>query len=452
VRAAVINSGFQWPSRRITVAVSPSGVAPPTEVLDLPIALALLTASGQLIVPQGGEVITAFGELSLDGSVRPVVGHLPILCSVDGEQVIAPPMRVEPTILPPGCAPAIEIQRLEDLQAAIDRPLRDPKQTGASPSTKAQSTTEGSDQLDGLSRLERALTIAIAGGHHTLIVGSSGAGKSRLLGALARLVPDLPDSEWYEQMLIRSAAGADIDDPAAFRPNRPVRVVDPNFPLVRVVGGMTKTMRPGEFSLAHRGLLVLDDLHLFGDQVLQALTTSLDTRTVRVARAAQSVELPADFQLVAAAPRCPCGARRRSDCHCSDPTKARFLTKLRGSLLDRFDVVVDLDQLDGFDPMHPVRDPTIYQTEREPVSDEALPTIVPIDRDARDLLQTDTRLSHRGAAGAWRVAWTIHQLRGQTGPISLDTLLEAVTLRLGNQDGHAYLYEPDQDASNGGRQ
>lgn len=113
--------------------------------------------------------------------------------------------------------------------------------------------------------------------------------------------------------------------------------------------------------------------------------------------------------------------------------------------------MLDLDELDGFDPMRPVRDLTIYPTGREPVSDEALSTIVPIDRNAHDLLETDTRLSRRGAAGAWRVAWTIQQLRGLTGPIDLDTLLEAVTLRLGNPSGHAYLYEPERGASNGGR-
>lgn len=449
IRAAVINSGFQWPARRVTVGVSPTGVTPPTAVLDLPIALALLTATSQLTIPSGHEMITAFGELGLDGSVRPVVGHLPILRSVEGERVIAPAMRFEPTSRPPGCAHAIEIQGLTGLQAAIDCPLRDPDQTDARPITKAHSTTEGFDQLHGLSELEQALTVAIAGGHHTLIVGSNGSGKTRLLGALSRLVPDLNDDEWHEQILIRSAAGVEIDNPAAFEPTRPVRVVDPNFSLARLVGGMTKTMRPGEFSLAHRGLLVLDDLHLFADQALQALATTLDTRTVKVARAARSVELPGDFQLVAAAPRCPCGARTQPDCHCSSTTKARFLAKLHGSLLDRFDIVINLDQLDGFDPMYPVRDLVIHQTERQPVSDEALSTVVPIDGNARDLLETDGRLSRRGAAGAWRVAWTVQQLRGRADPIDLETLLEAISLRLGNPDDHSYLHEPDNNATHG---
>ena len=454
VRAAIVNSGFQWPSRRITIAASPSHIATPTAVLDLPIALALLVASGQLEAPVGDELISAFGELGLDGSVRPVVAHLPILCSVEGHRVLAPPMRVEPSDLPPGCAPAIELRHLDELQAAIARPLPSPDQPFAALDTKAESTSDRPDQLDGLSTLERALTIAIAGGHHTLIVGSGGAGKSRLLGALNRLVPDLDDSEWHEQIMIQSAAGADLDDPAVYGRNRPVRVVDPSYSLVRLVGGMTRTMRPGEFSRAHRGLLVMDDLHLFGDQVLQALASTLDTRSVRVARATRSVELPGHFQLVAAAPRCPCGAPTKPDCLCSDSAKARFVSKLRGSLLDRIDVVIDLDRLTGFDPMNPVRDLCIARTEQDPISDEALSTVAPIDQNARDLLTTNVaegRLSRRGVGRAWRVASTIQQLRGTTGPVDIDTMLEAVTLRLGNPDGDPYLHEPTPDSSIGDR-
>ncbi len=452
VRAAIVNSGFQWPSRLITIAASPSHITTPSAVLDLPIALALLIASGQFKAPEGDELVNAFGELGLDGSVRPVVAHLPILRCLDGRRVLAPPMRVEPSCLPSGCPPAIELRHLNELPAVMERPVPGPVPPFAALDPQAGSNRDTPDQLDGLSTLERALTIAIAGGHHTLIVGSRGVGKSRLLGALNRLVPDLDDREWHEQIMIQSAAGADLDDPAAYGRNRPVRVVDPNCSLVRLVGGMTNTMRPGEFSRAHRGLLVMDDLHLFSDQVLQALATTLDTRSVKVARAARSVELPGHFQLVATAPRCPCGAPTKPDCLCSDLAKARFVSKLTGSLLDRIDVVIDLDQLTGFDPMNPVRDLRIVPTEQDPISDEALWTVAPIDQNARDLLTADVddgRLSHRGVGRAWRVAQTIHQLRGTAGPIDLDTMLEAVTLRLGNPDGDPYLHKPTTGTSFG---
>lgn len=308
VRAAVINAGFQWPSIRITVAVSPSPRMPPTAVLDLPIAVGLLVASGQLQAPNGEELLGGFGELGLDGSVRPVTGHLPILCTVQGDRVFAPPMRIEPLAFQPGAAPVIELRHLSQLDAAIRRACPLPGRPYVAPFTKADHPTGNPDQLDGLSTLERALMIAIAGGHHTLIVGSEGPDRSGVLQALTRLVPDLDDSEWHEQILIQSAAGADLYDPAAYHRNRPVRVVDPGCSLAHIVGGMSSTMKPGEFSLAHRGLLVMDNLHLFADQVLQVLASTLDARSVRVARAARSVELPAHFQLVAAVPRCPCGA------------------------------------------------------------------------------------------------------------------------------------------------
>jgi len=443
VRAAVINAGYRWPSIRITVAVSPSPRIPPTAVLDLPIAVGLLVASGQLQAPDDEELLGGFGELGLDGSVRPVTGHLPILCAVQGDRVFAPPMRIDPVPFQPGAAAVIELRHLNQLDAAIKQPCPVPHPPNVAPGAKADHPTGSPDQLNGLSALERALMIAIAGGHHTLIVGSQGPDRSGVLQALTRLVPDLDDSEWHEQILIQSAAGADLDDPAAYRRNRPVRVVDPGWSLAHIVGGMSSTMRPGEFSLAHQGLLVMDNLHLLADQVLQVLVSTLDARSVRVARAARSVELPAHFQLVAAVPRCLCGAPTTLDCVCSESARARFLSKLRGGLLERIEVVIDLDRLSGFDPLSPIRDLDITRIAHDPISDEVLPTVAPVDPHARQALDdavTGGRLSHRGMASAWRVADTIQRLTQTAGPIGLDVMLEALHLRYGNPDGAPYLH------------
>lgn len=431
LRAAIINADYQWPQRRITIAIRPYGLTrAPGPTIDLPIAIGLLAATNQITIP-ADETVAAFGELGLDGTIRPVASHIALLHNLEGDRVIVPDGQDTHLAHRNRQHNVAPLGHLRDLaQAFTTKPRVTVVPAELPPKPPLDETQLGVDRLAGATPLERALHIAVAGRHHTLIVGSAGSGKTQLLTNLARLLPPLGPDEWAKQVTIRSAAADGPGSGELFSRVRPFRLFDPTTPIVTVIGGSTRSLRPGEVTLAHRGVLALDDLDHHDLNVLDAIAGVVDRRQVRVLRGSAATVMPADIQLVATATPCRCGSPTAA-CTCSETSLVRHRRSLSPRFLDRFDIVIDLDDQTSTRNHSRVRDLDIDLAVPGPETDELLPHITPLDDEARTALhgeRDDGWLTNRGHSRVWRLAWTIHQLQGGNGPITLDTILEALAM------------------------
>jgi magnesium chelatase family protein len=350
VRAALLSSHLSWPSRRVTVNLAPSGVRKSGAGLDLPIAIGLLVAAD--VVPSRCVEGTAFvGELGLDGSLRSVPGVASLVAAIDAEQIVVPAAVSAEAALVAGerVRPASTVAEVvAALQGrcpwAETAPLEAPKAE-----TKEPDLLEVRGQLVA----RRALEIAAAGGHHLLFVGAPGSGKTMLATRLPGILPDLTRDESLEVLRIHSAAGSTALSAALAR-RPPFRAPHHGATEVAIVGGGTSWLRPGEISLAHAGVLFLDELGEFPAPVLDALRQPLEEHVIRVRRARGAIDFPARFLLVGAMNPCPCGeGGLPGACRCSDVMRRRYLRRLSAPLLDRFDLAISLgrpdveDLLDG---------------------------------------------------------------------------------------------------------
>jgi len=338
VAAALRNSGFAMPNRRVTVNLSPARPRKQGSHYELPIALALLTASGQV---GGGEWTTRWcvvGELSLDGRVQPVSGVLAMAARAKAAGFAA--IMVPEANAEEARAAGIEAVPVADLREAAELA------GGASPRTRAAApaAASGAAVLDladvrGQSAAKRALEIAAAGGHNLLFVGAPGTGKSMLARRLPGLLPPLTGDEALEVTLVQSAMGRAT--PGLVR-ERPFRAPHHGASAAALIGGGPSS-RAGEACLAHGGVLFLDELAEFSRPALEALRQPLEDRLVTVARARETVEYPSRFTLVAAANPCPCGWRGhpRKACVCAPNEVGRYLSRLSGPLIDRIDLQVE---------------------------------------------------------------------------------------------------------------
>jgi magnesium chelatase family protein len=345
VRAAILNSGYQFPNRRITVNLAPADLPKEGGRFDLPIALGVLAASEQ-IPAQSLQELEVLGELSLTGEIRPVRGVLPaaIKCSKMGRTLLVPEANAAEAQFAGGCRLATANQ-LGALCAILhSKPglaILPPPAAAGAPSWSAPDLAE----VRGQFQAKRALEIAAAGGHSLLMSGPPGSGKSMLATRLPGILPPLQEDEAIEVAAVASVSAAGFDPQDWGR--RPYRAPHHTASGVALVGGGS-TPRPGEITLAHHGVLFLDELPEFDRHVLEVLREPLESGQITISRAAQQMDFPARFQLVAAMNPCPCGYLGDSAgrCRCTPDQVGRYRGRLSGPLLDRIDLQVFVPRLE----------------------------------------------------------------------------------------------------------
>ncbi len=339
VRGALMNSGFEFPQSRITVSLGPAEMRKTGGRYDLPVAVGILAAHRAFPV-RVLEDVEIYGELALDGSLRPVAGLLPSIVKAHeaGRAVIIPAGNAEEARLVRAVAyPASTLAQVVGHLAG--RARLDPVQ----PCVAGPCSRQGPDLLDvkGQQFAKRALEIAAAGCHNLLFVGPPGTGKSMLARRLPGILPPMSEQEALETASVLSLSAEPVS-PREWR-LRPFRAPHHTASAAAMVGG-GPALAPGEISRAHHGVLFMDELPEFNRSVLEGLREPLETGSVRIARAGVHAEFPADFQLVAAMNPCPCGylGDARSDCRCSRDRVVTYRNKVSGPLLDRIDLHVEV--------------------------------------------------------------------------------------------------------------
>ena len=464
VRSAMLNAGYDFPPGRITVNLAPVELEKNGGRYDLPVALALLLASGQLVLHRDAST-ECYGELGLGGELRPVKGLLiaAIRAAQAGHEMIVPAADL----------PEIRLLRhpsafgFTDLHGACAFLSGTAYQGVDAPHLELNTVSlekqySSIDDVKGQTRAKRVLTIAAAGGHSLLMVGPPGSGKSMLAMRLSGLLPPLTEAEAIE------VAGIASISPQGFDPTRwgqrPFRAPHHAASANAIVGGGSQ-LRAGEISLAHRGVLFMDELPEFDRRVLEALREPLESGSITLARAAGRLELPAEFQLVAAMNPCPCGYLGDESrlCRCGPRRVQRYRDRISGPLLDRIDLQIEVPRVQlAALQARPPESPRYAPVRSEPAGPATGLAIAALIQEARalqlrrqrccnarldhagidaycrpepaaqrmlDIVAERFRLSARGYHRLLKVARTIADLQG-VGPIGAAHVSEAASLRL----------------------
>lgn len=347
VRSAIKNVGLDYPRKKVTINLAPADLRKEGPFFDLPIAVGILAAGDQIPQDQLGNSLF-IGELSLDGSTRHVRGILPITAkakSAGFEQIFVPACDAQEAALIPGID-VIPVASLDALyrhlrQEEIIPPTEPPAIEAAAPSF----ATDFAD-IRGQEHVKRALEIAAAGAHNLLMIGPPGTGKTLMARALPSILPSMSIEEALDVTRIYSIADMLPADQPLLQ-TRPFRSPHHTISNVGLVGGGNHP-RPGEISMAHRGVLFLDEFPEFGQRVLEVLRQPLEDKVVTISRASGSVSFPANFMLVAAMNPCPCGfyGDPVRACTCSEMSVTRYRKRISGPLLDRIDIHIEVPRIE----------------------------------------------------------------------------------------------------------
>ena len=347
VQAAVKNAGFVFPRQRVTVNLAPAALRKEGPAYDLPIALGVLIASSQ-ILPEWLEGALAVGELSLDGSLRHVRGILPMAALAKDEgfkRILVPQSDAAEAAL----IPDLEVLPVESLTTLINHfsgiVLVQPYKPQKLDDAEFHGLTDFSE-IKGQEHVKRALEVAAAGGHNVLMIGPPGAGKTLLARGLPSILPKMTIEEALDVTRVYSVADQLPPDTPLIQ-TRPFRGPHHTISHAGLVGGGTWP-RPGEISLAHRGVLFLDELPEFGMRVLEVLRQPLEDKVVTISRARGASSFPANFMLVGAMNPCPCGyfGDPVKECSCSSAIVTRYQKRISGPLLDRIDIHVEVPRVE----------------------------------------------------------------------------------------------------------